>query len=51
MHDVLERLLLGVSTHAPLAGSDREHRAPAQPQPVVSTHAPLAGSDCYILLM
>ena len=39
-----------VSTHAPLAGSDRGLVDDAA-LGVVSTHAPLAGSDCYILLM
>ena len=41
---------LGVSTHAPLAGSDTRS-TPSLPRRAVSTHAPLAGSDCYILLM
>ncbi len=40
----------GVSTHAPLAGSDYQGYVIAQDIDIVSTHAPLAGSDAHRLV-
>ncbi len=43
-HHVLGVVLL-ISTHAPLAGSDHGDRGLASERVKISTHAPLAGSD------